>query len=135
MLSINVSVWDLIKCRFAGLNETFRIKSMGVEGNLGRILSKSQNPIDKEEELEVKVVYFLPSFSVPSVGLLYATSSLVVTQHQVLASVPFSQCILYASSFSHPQVLQQFALLPVLPAFVNRIHCYISHTFPEISSL
>lgn len=62
MLSINVSVWDLIKCRFAGLNETFRIKSMGVEGNLGRILSKSQNPIDKEEELEVKVVYFFALF-------------------------------------------------------------------------
>lgn len=26
-LSINVGVWDLIKCRFVGLNETFRIRN------------------------------------------------------------------------------------------------------------
>lgn len=96
-----------------------------MEGSLGSILTKSQNPIGKEEELETRLV--------PNVGLLYATNCLVVTRHHVLASVSCSQNILYASSFSHPRVLQQLVFLPVLPAFANRTRCYISHTFPEIS--
>lgn len=58
MLSINVGVWDLIKCRLVGLNETFRIRRVGLEGSLGSVLTEIQTPIGKEEELEVRLDFF-----------------------------------------------------------------------------
>lgn len=51
-LSINVGVWDLIKCRFVGLNETFRVRS-------------------RSSRTVVLDCFFLsPRFSFPNVGLL-----------------------------------------------------------------